>query len=175
MMDHDFDAWYVDARASLGPALAAWCGDRSLAAEALDEAFVRALERWDRVRTPVSPSGWVWQTAVNIIRRRTTRRHLEERLVRRLSVTQRDHVAGPTGDDIDLRRALLTLTDKQRTTIVLFYVGDLTTNQVAAVMGVAPGTVGATLHQARQRLRNHLDTSEVPPTPLMRPTSGELR
>lgn len=174
MMVDDFDAWYVDARASLGPALAAWCGDRSLAADALDEAFVRAFERWDRVRTSASPGGWVWQTAMNIVRRRITRRHLEHRLLRRIPA-QQDRVAGPTGNNIDLRRALLKLTDKQRTTIVLFYVGDLTTTQVAAMTGVAPGTVAATLHQARQRLRKHLETSDVPPTPLVQPIPGELR
>ena len=155
-MVDDFDAWYVDARASLDPALTAWCGDAGVASDALDEAFVRAVERWDRVRTLASPSGWVWQTAVNVVRRRARRRRLEERLLRRPSVGQQVDVAGPCGDDVDLRRALLTLTERQRTAVVLFYVADLPTQEIGDVMGIAAGTVSATLHQARHRLAEHL-------------------
>ena len=162
-MVEDFDAWYVDARASLDPALTAWCGDAGLASDALDEAFVRAVERWDRVRTLTSPSGWVWQTATNVIRRRARRRGLEELLLRRRSVGQQVDVAGPDGDDVDLRRALLTLTERQRTAVVLFYIADLPTKEIGEVMDIAVGTVAATLHQARQRLAQQLG---VPPDDL---------
>jgi hypothetical protein len=45
VMEQDFDTWYGDLRPRMAAALAAWCGDRGLAAEAVDEAFVRAIER----------------------------------------------------------------------------------------------------------------------------------
>jgi RNA polymerase sigma-70 factor (ECF subfamily) len=159
-MVEDFDAWYVEARASLDPALTAWCGDAGLAADALDEAFVRAVERWEQVRTLTSPSGWVWQTATNVIRRRARRGQLEQRLLRRRSATREVGVAGPCGDDVDLRRALLTLTERQRTAVVLFYIADLPTKEIGDVMEIAVGTVSATLHQARRRLAEQLG---VPP------------
>ena len=69
---------------------------------------------------------------------------------------QEVHVAGPCGDDVDLRRALLTLTERQRTAVVLFYIADLPTKEIGDVMEIAPGTVAATLHQARQRLADQL-------------------
>ena len=175
VMVEDFDAWYVATRASLIPALTAWCGDPSVASDALDEAFVRAIERWERVRSLPSPSGWVWQTAMNVIRRRAVRRQLEERLLRRRPLTDGDDVAGPAGDDIDLRRALLHLTERQRTAVVLFYIADLSTRDVAAAMGIANGTVAATLHQARQRLGAHLGEPDVRPALAMQPTPGEAR
>ena len=162
-MVDDFDAWYVDARASLDPALTAWCGDAGLASDALDEAFVRAVERWERVRKLTSPSGWVWRTATNVVRRRARRQQLEQRVLRRRSVGEQVDVAGPCGDDVDLRRALLRLTERQRTAVVLFYIADLPTKEIGDVMDIAVGTVAATLHQARHRLAQQLG---VPPDDL---------
>ena len=50
---------------------------------------------------------------------------MEERLLRRRAAGHDRLVAGPTGSDIDLHRALLTLGERQRTAVVLFYVADL--------------------------------------------------
>jgi RNA polymerase sigma-70 factor (ECF subfamily) len=162
-MDDDFDTWYPDAHASLAPALTAWCGDAGVAADALDEAFVRAVERWEQVRSMASPSGWVWRTATNVVRSRARRRQLEQRLLLRRWIGQRSDVAGPCGDDVDLRRALLTLTERQRTAVVLFYIADLPTKDIADVMGIATGTVAATLHRSRSLLAEQLG---VPPDEL---------
>lgn len=161
----DFDDWYEELRPSMAVALAAWCGDASVAADALDEAFVRAVERWEGVRAMPSPAGWVWHTATNVIRRRQRRHGLERALLRRRAAGEPETVAGPDGTDLDLCRALALLTDRQRTAIVLHHVADLAYEDVAEAMGIAVGTVGATLHQARQALARHLadTTSEIGP------------
>lgn len=158
-MVDDFDSWYAELRPTMAPALAAWCGDPSLAAEALDEAFARAFERWERVRNAGSPSGWVWRTATNVARRRLRRAAMERRILsgqRSIPVT----VPAYEGEDVDLRRALMTLTERQRTAVVLHHIADLSNRDVADILGVAIGTVGATLHQARSLLAEHLS---VPP------------
>jgi RNA polymerase sigma-70 factor (ECF subfamily) len=159
VMVEDFDAWYVDARSSLAPALSAWCGDPAIGADAIDEAFVRCFEHWAHVRSLTSPEGWVWRTAMNVVRRRVRRARMEERLLRRRAAGADDWISGPTGADIDLRRALLTLTERQRSAVVLFYIADLPASEVAEILGVATGTVGATLHQARALLNARLDPS----------------
>jgi RNA polymerase sigma-70 factor (ECF subfamily) len=160
-MPVEFDEWYTLTRASLGPPLRAWCGDEELATEALDEAFVRAVERWHRVGGLTSPSGWVWRTATNVARRRERRRRLEDQLLRRRANDRRNDRVNESRD-IDLQRALLALTERQRAAIVLYYLADLPVSDVAAVMGVASGTVEATLHQARQRLNRALNDDTVP-------------
>jgi RNA polymerase sigma-70 factor (ECF subfamily) len=76
-MIEDFDGWYAELR-PVSRALVAWCGDPRCA-EALDEAFVRAIERWDRVRVMDEPTGWLWRTATNVARRRMRRQGLEGR------------------------------------------------------------------------------------------------
>ena len=55
---------------------------------------------------------------------------------------------------LDLERALTSLTRRQRTAVDLYYFTGLDVVTVAEVMGCAPGTVKATLHQARARLRD---------------------
>lgn len=167
-MVDDFDGWYSTLRPRLATALAAWCGDASVAAESVDEAFVRALERWDRVRKLDSPTGWVWQTATNVARRSLRRRGQESRSLER-SIAGRDpSTDGPEPDDVDLVAALRHLTERQRTIVVLHYVADLPLAEVGAALGIAPGTVAATLHQSRALLAERL-TERAQPTPTPRP------
>jgi RNA polymerase sigma factor (sigma-70 family) len=147
----DFEVWYLRVRTPMHSALSAWCGSADAAADALDEAFVRGLERWSRVSVMSSPEGWIWRTATNHVRRVARRRGRElDLLVAGRSVTGEGHEPAPA--DVDLQRAILQLAPRQRTAVVLHYLADLSTVEVAAAMGVATGTVHATLHQARERL-----------------------
>ena len=63
-------------------------------------------------------------------------------------------------DRLYLWDAVRSLPPRQRTAIVLHYVADMSQEQVAGVMGIAPGTVAATLHAARDTLREKLRASE---------------
>lgn len=56
-----------------------------------------------------------------------------------------------------IRRALETLTEKQRAVVVLRLLEGFSTRATATRMGVAEGTVKATLHQALGRLRPLLE------------------
>lgn len=62
-----FEAFYRDQRAPLYRALALTLGDVELAREAVDEAMVRAYQRWGRLCTYDNPAGWVdrgaWRTS----------------------------------------------------------------------------------------------------------------
>src|SRR4051794_403890 len=127
-MEDDFDAWYAEVRPRLGAALASWCGDADVAADALDEAFVRAVERWDRVSHLDVPAGWVWLPATNVVRRGHRRLGSERQSLlragrRRTDDTTDDPTEARPGS-LALRAALLALTDRQRTAIVLHYLVD---------------------------------------------------
>jgi RNA polymerase sigma factor (sigma-70 family) len=147
-----FDAWYRTQYRQLVRVLAVVGGDREVALEAAAEAFARALVQWGRVATMASPSGWTYRVALNVLRR-CQRLARIERLVPR-------HPPPPQAipdDYVDLWEAVRSLPARQRTAIVLHYVVDLPQAEVASIMGVAPGTVAATLHAARHRLRTLLD------------------
>jgi RNA polymerase sigma-70 factor (ECF subfamily) len=141
-----FEAWYRREHPRLISALAIAAGNVGVAAEAADEAFTRAFERWDRVRAMKSPGGWTYRTALNVLRRRWRRGSLERRASARVDVIV------PTEWSSEVWDAVRRLPIRERTAVALRYVADLTTEEIADVMGVAPGTVGSTLHAARQHL-----------------------
>jgi RNA polymerase sigma-70 factor (ECF subfamily) len=68
--------------------------------------------------------------------------------------------AGPTEPDVDLERAVARLPQRQRQAVDLYYFVGLDVASTAQTMGCAPGTVQATLHQARARLRELLGDSD---------------
>jgi RNA polymerase sigma factor (sigma-70 family) len=61
-----------------------------------------------------------------------------------------------TEGDVDLRRALLRLTKRQRTMVALHYYAGLPVADIAEAMGCSTGTVKSTLADGRARLRREL-------------------
>jgi RNA polymerase sigma factor (sigma-70 family) len=143
-----FEAWYHGEHPKLVVALAIVARDANLAAEVVDEAFVRAYERWARVGAMASPAGWTYRTALNVLRRR----HRRQRLEQQLHLRRAERCAPPPDWSFEVWDALGRLPDRERTAMALRYVADLTTDDIAVAMGVRPGTVGSTLHAARARL-----------------------
>jgi RNA polymerase sigma-70 factor (ECF subfamily) len=144
-----FATVYGAEHGKLVAALTVATGDPGVAADAVDEAFVRAYERWHRVGEMASPVGWIYRTALNVVRRRARRRAVEEQLLRRRPATD----IGPPPDwSPEVWDALQRLPVRERTAMALRYVADLTTEEIASAMRIAPGTVGSTLHSARRRL-----------------------
>lgn len=153
----DFDEWYAHEHSSLVRALIVVTGDAELAADVVAEAFSRAYERWDRVRSLTNPTGWVYRVAVNVNRRRWRREQLEKLLLRRSPrvTTTVDAELVP-----ELWVAIAGLSSRQREAVALRYVADLSERQVAEAMGIAEGTASATLSVARRRLAADLQHLE---------------
>jgi RNA polymerase sigma factor (sigma-70 family) len=161
----DFVAWYRREHPRLLAAVVALTGDAHTAAELTDEAFTRALERWDRVRTMEAPTGWTFTVARNLVRRRHRRAALEARALRR---------TGAPGDraGVDARpdvwAAVRALPTRQREVVLLRYVLDLPEAQIAETLRITRGTVASTLSDARRSLAQVLgdragDPEEVTP------------
>jgi RNA polymerase sigma-70 factor, ECF subfamily len=128
--------------------------DREAAADAAQEALTRAWRDWDHVGTADSnPAAWATTVALNLCRSRWRRLARHARLTpRAYTVEQRDDDL----PDVDLQRALRQLPVRQREAIVLHYWADLSVDDCAAAMGVAPGSVKAHLSRARHRLADLL-------------------
>ena len=153
-----FDRWYRAEHARVLGLLTVVAGDADLAREATAEAFTRALERWDRVGAMASPAAWTYRVGVNLLRRRAQRAALERRLLPTASTP-----VAPPAVDWELWEAVRALPVRQRTAVALRYVCDLPQGEIAAVMGVAVGTVSATLTAARRRLAAELRPAEPVP------------
>jgi RNA polymerase sigma factor (sigma-70 family) len=147
----DLEGLWRARRTALVGTLAAIVGDRDLAADAVDEAFVRAFARRDRVERMDAPAAWVLTVALNVARRRgarsTRRRHAEE-----AAASARPAWIEPHDPRHDLWAAVAALPERERAAVALRYLGDLTEPEIGRVLGIAPGTVGASLTSARRKL-----------------------
>jgi RNA polymerase sigma-70 factor (sigma-E family) len=134
-------------------------GDHARAEELTQEAFTGACRHWRRVRTLDRPVAWVYVVATNEARRSWRR---EQRTTSDVSMpsTAVDDATGALTTALDVRAALAQLTDRQRAAVVLRYLADLPIAEIAEVMGCAPGTVKATLHQALAHLRVELENDD---------------
>ncbi len=157
----DFASFYEAEREPMARTLLVIGGDAEAARDAVAEAFSRAYERWPRVAAMGSPMGWVYQVALNELRRRMRRRAHEGRLLRRTRV---DPVQ-PAEVAPELWAAVAALPRRQREAIVLRYVGDLTEREVASVLGISEGAASNALTAARRRLADELTDREEAPSP----------
>jgi RNA polymerase sigma factor (sigma-70 family) len=162
----DFSAWYREQHPLVLAALTVASGRADVAADATDEAFVRAYERWDRVRRMASPGGWLYRVALNDLRRRCRRQAIERELLRRQELPP----APPPTVEPHLWEAVRRLPERQRTAVALRYVLDLPEADVARVMGVTRGSASATLTTARRRLESLLAPPPAPAPPPATPT-----
>ncbi|WP_107775142.1 RNA polymerase sigma factor [Nocardioides sediminis] len=148
-----FDEFYLSTREAVLRQLTAMTLDRELAADAVQEAYARAWQRWPRVSRLAEPSAWVrtvaWRLAISQFRRRAVAR----RMLRRLQL-ERDPMEVEASADvaIDVVTALRALSAEHRRVLVLHELVGLSVREVAAETGVAEGTVKSRLSRARERL-----------------------
>lgn len=136
-----------------------WCASPDDALDAVTDATGRAWERLARGESIDNLAAWVTRVAMNRVRSGHRRRDTARRkghLVAVVADATDDPIAA-TAAHLDLRRALAHLTDRQRVVVALHHGLDRSIDEIAAELGVAPGTVKSTLHQARARLATILD------------------
>lgn len=150
----DLDVLFRSHYGRLVRALTVVAGDRDAAADAVQEAFVKAHLHWRRIRRYDDPVGWIRRVAVNRLRDDHRRSQRRQRALDRLAgqtATSTDDTQW-SGGDADLAALLGTLPRQQRVAIALYYVDGLTVAEVASAMGVSQGAVKFHLHQGRERL-----------------------
>ena len=126
-------------------------GDAEQAADAVQEAFVRAHVRWRRLRHYEDPVGWIRRVAINLVRDQHRRSKRKDRALARLAAVPAAPEGVPRHDGLD--ELLDELPPQQRTAVALYYVEDLSVAEIATAMGLADGSVKSHLHDARRRLR----------------------
>jgi RNA polymerase sigma-70 factor (ECF subfamily) len=127
--------------------------DDGAAADAVHDAFVQAVRNRDFFRGEGTLEAWVWRMVVNAARKR--RRDLPERLTEPEGAYESRNGFGDP-----VRAAVAALPERQRFALFLRYYADLDYAAIAAALGIAEGTVGATLHAAHAALREALKEAE---------------
>lgn len=147
-LDSLFRAHY----ARLVRALAVVCGQQEAAADAVQEAFVKAHLHWRRIGPFDDPVGWIRRVAINQLRDEHRRSGRKQRAVERLQIEERP-AAVDWSDGSDVTAMLAALPRQQRLALALFYVEGLSVAEVAHALRISDGAVKFHLHQGRDRLR----------------------
>lgn len=148
----DLETLFRAHYARLVRALAIVSGSQESAADAVQEAFVKAHLHWRRVQRYDDPVGWIRRVAINKLRDEHRRNGRKERAVEKLQADARpDQLDWSTGPDAIA--LLAQLPRQQRLAMALFYVENLSILEVAGLLEISEGAVKFHLHQGRERLR----------------------
>lgn len=146
-----FETFYNENWPKVHRAVAVIIRDADLAKEAVDEAMVRAYERWKTVAKMANSEGWVYRVAVNWARSRLRRRALWTGLSPSPRVVQDPEVSDP-----QVVEAVRRLSPRQRDVVVLRFLLDLSEADTAEALGIPRGTVKSRLSRAVEILREEL-------------------
>jgi RNA polymerase sigma-70 factor (ECF subfamily) len=149
-------------------ALAARTGDLGLAEDAVQDAFVEAIERWPRDGVPASPGGWLATTARRKALDRLRRDKVGEQKLALLAVTDPAACAdGPATADDELLGLVFAcchpaLARDAQVALTLRAVCGLTAEQIARAFLVSEATMSQRLLRARKTLAEQDAPVRVP-------------
>ena len=129
-------------------------GDVETAQDVVQDAFAKAIVRRGSFRGSGDTAAWIWRIVVNTALSRRRRGRLET-LVRARAASGDGSVELTTCDDA-VRAHVARLPRRQKLALFLHYYADMDYDTIATVLGVAPGTVGKLLFDARASLRGAL-------------------
>jgi RNA polymerase sigma-70 factor (ECF subfamily) len=132
------------------------CGDRELAADAVQSAWLVAWRKLHALRDPDRVRPWLLAVTANEARQIVRRRHgpVVEIEVDVAGDARGDPSSGV--ERLDLRRALAHLSPDDRALLAMHYAVDLSSHDLAAAIGTSPPTARKRLSRAIDRLRKEL-------------------
>ncbi len=135
------------------------------AEDVVQTSLTRCLVNWSKVRRADDRDAYVHRVLINTFTSARRRRWTGEQPTAHLpEVSGEDDTTAYDAADA-LRRSLERLGDDQRTAVVLRYYANLSEQQMAVVLGVAPGTVKSRLSRALKVLAEDPHLSELRGTP----------
>jgi RNA polymerase sigma-70 factor (sigma-E family) len=133
-------------------------GDRELAEDLVQDAFVKLSGRFGDLRDPAAFQAYLTKTVVNLAKMHWRRKRVERSIVegQRPTAAGGSHLPDIEGYE-EIKAALLRIKPRQRAAIVLRFFEDLSEAQTADVLGCATGTVKSLVHRGLQAMRTEME------------------
>jgi RNA polymerase sigma-70 factor (sigma-E family) len=136
-------------------------GDRQLAEDVVQDAFVKLAGHLVHLRDPRAFDAYLRRTVVNLCNSLLRRKRLERAyLARSAAEPARTQDAPDVGRRDELWGRLQQLPARQRTAIVLRIYEDLPEQQVADILRCRPGTVRSLVSRGLAELRIHVRSDD---------------
>ena len=134
------------------------------------DTFLTAIEQREKIDITLHPKSYLLSIALRIWKNKKRKYAWRKRIVEMRSfVDEKDTHSIPEENPspeqqilqkeelASVRLAVNQLPDKQKVVVLLFYMEDLSTAQIAQILNIPQGTVLSRLHQARKRLQHELE------------------
>jgi RNA polymerase sigma-70 factor (ECF subfamily) len=139
-------------------------GDTLHAQDVLQTVFLKVFQGLGSFRSQSSLATWIYRIAYNECQDYHRRRSVPHVPLETILGTSSEIDTRPISEDQQARReresiiqqAVMQLSLKLRTVVVLRYVEGLTYEEISRVLGVAPGTVASRLYRALEELEERL-------------------
>ncbi|MEU0343888.1 sigma-70 family RNA polymerase sigma factor [Streptomyces bobili] len=166
----DFDAFFTAHRPAQLARAVMLCGNRQDAEDAVQDAFLAALENWDRISGYEQPNAWV-----SLVMRRKLWRAMRLRLkVKRAALDvalPRQALPDETAQARRVLTAMAALPPRQRMVLVMYSLYAMTHQEIADDLNIAVSTARGNLRKGRDNLRRMLglapDTDPLGEVPLV--------
>jgi RNA polymerase sigma-70 factor (ECF subfamily) len=156
----NFETFYVREFASMVTLAFVLSGNRWVAEDLAQDAFLAAHRDWDQVGSYDRPGAWVRQVVIKRSASAFRRRAVEAKALARMALGQMPPVSQMPVESMDFWQAVRSLPRRQAQVITLHYLEDRPVAEIADILGTAEGTVKKHLHDGRQTLARRLDETE---------------
>ena len=156
-----FESFYATEYPAVVGLAYALSGNRWVAEDLAQEAFLAAHRDWDRIAAYEQPGSWVRRVVANLSVSAFRRRVAEAKALGRLALGHAPAVAELPADDAEFWRAVRRLPRRQAQVVALHYLEDRPVAEIADALGIAAGTVKKHLHDGRRELARRLEIEEA--------------
>lgn len=145
-------------------------GSRQEAEDLYQDTFLKAVELRETIKADQNPKSYLLAVAVRIWKNKRRKFAWRKRIadIRPVEEEADFDAAAPKADSPEerviqreqqelVRRAVDRLPEKYRVIVLLYYMEEMQTAQIARMLDLAPGTVKSRLYQARKMLEKELE------------------